>query len=328
MIKKSSNIHFISFILFHLIVFITAINLFSQENKEINIRIIAEDAVLRLKPSKESLAIKRLSLGSELEVIEKVGEWIKIKMPPDEDGIVVVGYVHQSFVEEVAKKVVGTIEIEEEKPKVISKLPPKVHVPEKAESLPKSYLGGGIGYAVPLEKNYEGAIEYGGNMSLGITENIAIEIGGLSFRSNIKGSSEGLSTGKLSIVPVALYIQIRFPIKNRFVPYIKGGGSYYFVKYNLDNDIINSWNTLGFNIEEKVENAMGINVGAGIDFFIRKNIALNIDMKYYNVNLKGTWKLLDQVTNTEVSGHIENINLNSFMLGVGLKLYFWRRKEK
>lgn len=88
--KKLILIILISFIFFS-----TAV-LFSQEAK---VRVIKEQAVLRLKPSNESIIIRELPLGSELIVEETVGEWIKIKMPPDADGIVIMGYIHKSFVE-------------------------------------------------------------------------------------------------------------------------------------------------------------------------------------------------------------------------------------
>lgn len=78
------------------IILLSAINLYSQETK---IRIIKRDAVLRLKPNNESIIIKKLPLGAVLNVEETIREWIKIKLPPDKDGVVVSGYMHKSFVE-------------------------------------------------------------------------------------------------------------------------------------------------------------------------------------------------------------------------------------
>lgn len=86
---------FVSFCLFSMILILSMVSMYSEENK---VRVIKENAVLKLKPSDESLTIKRLPLGSELAVVETIGEWIKIKLPPDEDGIVVTGYIHSSFV--------------------------------------------------------------------------------------------------------------------------------------------------------------------------------------------------------------------------------------
>lgn len=69
-------------------------NLYSQEMK---IRIIKKDAVLRLEANNKSEILKALPLGSEFSMEETIGEWIKIRLLPDEDGIIILGYVHKSF---------------------------------------------------------------------------------------------------------------------------------------------------------------------------------------------------------------------------------------
>ncbi len=93
-------------------------------------------------------------------------------------------------------------------------------------------------------------------------------------------------------------------------------------KFNLDEEITDSWDALGFDIEEKVENAIGYHIGAGIDIFITKNIALNADVRYCMAKIKGSWTLTDQVISTSISGDIENLSLNSLIFGGGFKFYF------
>jgi hypothetical protein len=73
----------------------------SQENK---IRIVNKGAELKLKPSFDSLTIMELPIGGELLLEERLGEWLKIKLPPNKDGIVQTGYVHLSFVEYLMKQ--------------------------------------------------------------------------------------------------------------------------------------------------------------------------------------------------------------------------------
>ncbi|MFC2164014.1 SH3 domain-containing protein [Acidobacteriota bacterium] len=87
---KFTQIVFLSLVILFLIS-----TLYSQKT---NIRVIKEDAALRLKPSNDSLLIKALPLGAILEVEETLGDWVKVKLPPDKDGIVIFGYVHSSFV--------------------------------------------------------------------------------------------------------------------------------------------------------------------------------------------------------------------------------------
>ncbi len=68
-------------------------------SQEVKVRIVKKDAVLRLEPDKNSVVIRELPLGTEFRAEEIIGQWIKLALPPDKDGIVVVGYVHKSFIE-------------------------------------------------------------------------------------------------------------------------------------------------------------------------------------------------------------------------------------
>ena len=187
---------------------------------------------------------------------------------------------------------------------------------------PKSGVGLLAGYDMPALSNFSGGVKYGGNLSLGLTENITLELKGLTFQSAVEGDPTALSKGKLSVMPIQVSIHARFPIANRLLPYLLGGGGYYVSKFNLDQEIIDAWDALGFSIEEKVENAIGFHLGAGIDLFITKNIALNIDARYCIAKIKGSWTLTDQIIGAETSGDLEGLNLNSLIFGGGLKFYF------
>lgn len=69
----------------------------SAENNQV--RVIKQNAVLRVKPKNDSVIIKKLPLGALLDVEEELDGWLKITLPPDEDGFVLTGYLHQSFTE-------------------------------------------------------------------------------------------------------------------------------------------------------------------------------------------------------------------------------------
>ena len=74
--------------------------------KGFKIKVIKEGAVLRLKPNEEALIIKKLPIGGLLEALESIGEWIKIILLPDKDGIAITGYIHNSFIEFETKPVI------------------------------------------------------------------------------------------------------------------------------------------------------------------------------------------------------------------------------
>ncbi len=63
------------------------------------LKVVAARANVRLKPDLGSPVISQVPKGTLLESTGKVGDWYAVKLPADEDGIVVSGYLHQSTVE-------------------------------------------------------------------------------------------------------------------------------------------------------------------------------------------------------------------------------------
>lgn len=155
-----------------------------------------------------------------------------------------------------------------------------------------------------------------------ISENIAVEVNAFNFQYDVKGSSEGLSKGSLTISPVGISLQGRLPVTPYLVPYVVAGGSYYLNEFNVSEQLVNDWASLGFDLEEKVESGMGYHVGIGLDFFVNRNFALNVDGRYFMNNTEGSWSIVDQITDEEVTGKFDNLDMNSIFVGFGLKLVF------
>jgi hypothetical protein len=63
------------------------------------VRVIKQNAVLQIKPKNGAVVIKKLPLGVLLDVEEEMGDWLKITLPPDEDGFILTGYLLLSFTE-------------------------------------------------------------------------------------------------------------------------------------------------------------------------------------------------------------------------------------
>ena len=71
----------------------------------IKLKVTAELANIRLKPSISSVIIRQIAQGEILEAVRKEGEWYLVKIEPDEGGNA-SGYVHESLVlplEEIPK---------------------------------------------------------------------------------------------------------------------------------------------------------------------------------------------------------------------------------
>ncbi len=318
----------IIFVLFPVFLLFLSSLLLSQENK---LKVIVTRAYIYADPNIDSSIVETVQKGTILNQIS-AGKiqyvWYRVSYYSKKKSTVVLGFIQTSSVE-IMRGGPKIAREERQKPKNIQKKQifnplssSRTYVPRKFKLGPKSGIGLLAGYAMPAENNYNSGLKYGGNICLGITKNVSIELKGLSFQSDVEGNPEALSKGKLSVIPIQLSIQARYPISWRFLPYLLGGAGYYLNRFNLDKEITEAWDALGFDLEEKVENAIGYHLGAGIDLFITKNIALNVDVRYFITKIKGSWTLTDQIIGTETSGDIEDLNLNSLIFGGGLKFYF------
>jgi hypothetical protein len=65
----------------------------------IQVRVIKKGAILRVSQDEQSEIIKDVPLGAVLAVMELGDKWIKVKLNPNKDGIVIAGYILLSFLE-------------------------------------------------------------------------------------------------------------------------------------------------------------------------------------------------------------------------------------
>ncbi|MBA7692268.1 hypothetical protein ES703_100831 [subsurface metagenome] len=68
------------------------------------IQVILEKTNIRAEPDFISEVIHQVQLGISLQAVGKAGEWYLVNLPPDEEGIIISGYIHQSFVQEIQEK--------------------------------------------------------------------------------------------------------------------------------------------------------------------------------------------------------------------------------
>jgi hypothetical protein len=110
------------FLFFFLSILFLGNDLFSQD---IKVRVIKQNAVLRVQRDDASIAITTLPLGATYQVEEISGEWIKIILPPNDMGVVIKGYIFSSFVEIEYKTTQQ--EPKKDNAPVISKIEPKAN---------------------------------------------------------------------------------------------------------------------------------------------------------------------------------------------------------
>jgi hypothetical protein len=68
------------------------------------IQVLLEKTNIRAEPDFTSEVIHQVQLGISLRAVGKAGEWFLVNLPPDEEGLIISGYIHQSFVQEIREK--------------------------------------------------------------------------------------------------------------------------------------------------------------------------------------------------------------------------------
>lgn len=188
-------------------------------------------------------------------------------------------------------------------------------------------MGTGIGlfggYAQPANEGYAGSIAYGFNLSFVVMKNLAVEVTGFRFESDVEGSVTGLSQGKMAVMPIQLSLQGRFPMSGgRLIPFVEAGAGYYLNTFTLDEAVAADWDAVGFNLDESVENVVGFHFGAGLDFFVARNISLGAGVKYCIATTKGSWSLTDTATGTAANGDLEDLKVGPLAFGIRLRYIF------
>ncbi len=81
---------------------------------EWELKISVEKANARLMPDPDSPAVYTLSNGTILNSYEKVEEWFRVVIGPDEKGFSVIGYIHSNDVEIIKEKIIKELDFWEE----------------------------------------------------------------------------------------------------------------------------------------------------------------------------------------------------------------------
>ena len=71
----------------------------------LKIQVMEEHANVRAKPNLDGEIVHQVTSGITLLAVMKIREWYRVELPPDEEGIIISGYIHQSYVQEIRDKI-------------------------------------------------------------------------------------------------------------------------------------------------------------------------------------------------------------------------------
>jgi outer membrane protein W len=150
MMRKKSVVLYIWLIF---LVTALALPLLAQGTK---VKVVVENASLRLKPSLDSEAIEEsIPLNTVLTSENKIGEWYEVKYE-SQVGVTLIGYIHEMYVEVLVEEAAQPPVQEAERPRLRETRQPGPLLPaEYGQKKMEIFLGGGLGFGSFLSSQSE-----------------------------------------------------------------------------------------------------------------------------------------------------------------------------
>ncbi len=142
------------------------------------------------------------------------------------------------------------------------------------------------------------------DISYFFTKNIAAELV-LTYPQSVDISAGGTKIGKVDALPPSLMLQYHFADLGAFKPYVGAGLNYtLFTKKSFD--------VAGLGKVSVDQTSLGLAGQVGFDYFLTKNVSLNVDVKY-----------IQMATDVKLNGgKIGKLDLNPITAGVGVGYRF------
>lgn len=144
-----------------------------------------------------------------------------------------------------------------------------------------------------------------------VTDHIGLELIAATTKHDVKGKGSLEPVGELVdtwVLPPTLTLQYHFAPKAKVRPYV-GVGLNYTHFYNEDaSDGLEA--AIG-DTKVKLDDSFGYALQAGLDFQVAKNLFVNLDVKYVDIDTKAKLTTGDLVNKVKVS-------LDPIVLGIGI----------
>ena len=293
------------------------ISVLNSSPSEWKLKVSAEKGNIRLKPDIDSPVESTVVKGTALDSHEKIGEWFRVIIGPDEKGFVVIGFIHSSDVEIISEKTTKEPDFWEEEPEFF-----------KGIGL-SNKLRGGLHYFVTgeIEKGTRGLFDAKANflssegyilesrtnslnkardISVDIIFNITPQVGigigiGTIYASEtsiITASGEDIwvrqygSSPTITAVPIRLGLFFTLPVHRLFSVVFNGGATYYRTKYSYS--LATDWLIKESIYHSARAKGLGFHGGIGLEINLNKRATFFIEGqgRYAKIsNFKGSSKL-------------------------------------
>jgi hypothetical protein len=277
----------------HFTLFIGLFGLFSftLSGAPQTVRVIQVDGVVHLDPDMESRVVMNVPPGAALDVIEKTGEWFKVSLPPNDEGIVVTGYIHENAVEMIGSEPMIMEQRQSETGRAAAEEPVQrqpAEPPRRQASgfsgMKKLSFGAAAGFSISnlggdtvqeWESLYgtmdsKTALTAGGFVVYRINRSIAVQPGIYYMQKGgtISGTISNLpleAAFNISYLEIPVLVNVYFSIPSPLRPFITAGPSI-ALKAGAESEITFMGETTTETMDEVKGTDFGFTFGSGLEF--------------------------------------------------------------
>lgn len=167
----------------------------------------------------------------------------------------------------------------------------------------------------------------GASLGLALNDYVGFELSAEFSRVASTGTTAGtgpiLDAGHLSQIPIQLLVRLRLPLSDfPITPFATGGAGIAINSFSLDDTIVSSYNTLGFDAAESVKSSFVWSLGGGLEYAATDRLMIEARFLYRHCTADGTFSLTDQITGESATGTLSKLNLSSSLIGLGITYKF------
>ena len=143
------------------------------------------------------------------------------------------------------------------------------------------YIRGQGIFVLPMDAPYSSGIGFGVAAGWDLNPQFALELGANRWSLPSAGIVNGLSLGKIAALPIEISLRARLPLGTKLNLLGDVGLGYAFHSFTIDEDLTQSWNEVGFVIEESAKSGLAAHLGAGLELALSPGVSVDISARYY-----------------------------------------------
>ncbi len=270
-------------------------------SSEWELKISVEKANIRMEPDKNSPVVSTLKKGTILESYEKVDEWFRVVLGPDEKGFTVIGYIHSSNVEIIKEKTTKELDFWEEEPEFFKGIGLSLRLSGgldyfSAGDIDKGTRGefdstadflSSAGYTLDKRtESFRTGFDVSGDIIFYIKPRVGIGLGAGFIRATetnllvVTGKNIILDhqigvAPKITAVPIRLGLFFTLPIHRLLSISLNGGASLYLAKYSYD--LSTTWDDMNNIRQHANAKGLGFHGGIGLEVSLNPRVAFFIE---------------------------------------------------